>query len=207
MIGLRLLYRLVEALRPPPDSKPKDVAGGSESFLDDRSIESIIQTQNLDELPLRDAEDDEGTALDVAAIPPEGRQSRNCTLCLEERTDSCVTECGHLFCWNCIVGWGREKVSVGSTGRLIFKPFCRLSVLSADKHCLYRSWCPSITCSQRRDAYHVLYIACNHCASCMRVILSPLRRIRPVIEIMRSYSEFNFIQGVPSSRLGLASFT
>ena len=112
MIGVRLLYRLVEALRPPPESKPKDAATGSESFLDDRSIESIIRI-NLDELPLKDAEDDEGTTLDVTAISPDSRRSRNCTLCLEERTDSCVTECGHLFCWNCIVGWGREKVSIG----------------------------------------------------------------------------------------------
>jgi peroxin-10 len=112
MIGVRLLYRLVEALRPSADTKPKDVTAGSDSFLDDRSIESVIRTQNLDELPLKEAEDDDGTALDISAIPSEARRSRNCTLCLEERTDSCVTECGHLFCWNCIVGWGREKVGI-----------------------------------------------------------------------------------------------
>lgn len=55
-------------------------------------------------------EDDKLTILDFKSIPPEARGGRNCTLCLEERTQSCATECGHLFCWPCIVGWGREKV-------------------------------------------------------------------------------------------------
>lgn len=38
-----------------------------------------------------------------------------CTLCMEQREPekgtSAVTECGHVFCWECIVGWAREKVS------------------------------------------------------------------------------------------------
>lgn len=80
------------------------------AFLDDRPISQVMKAVNLDDAPVIPAEEDVGTVLDVAAIPDDLRQSRNCTLCLEERTDSCVTECGHLFCWNCIVGWGREKV-------------------------------------------------------------------------------------------------
>lgn len=63
-----------------------------------------------DAQPVVPAEEDEGTILDVAQIPSSVRAGRNCTLCLEERTSSCATECGHMFCWNCIVGWGREKV-------------------------------------------------------------------------------------------------
>ena len=38
------------------------------------------------------------------------REARKCTLCLEEWTDPTVTECGHVFCWSCIVGWSGEKV-------------------------------------------------------------------------------------------------
>ncbi len=38
-----------------------------------------------------------------------------CTLCMEQRAPekggSAVTECGHIFCWDCINGWAREKVS------------------------------------------------------------------------------------------------
>ena len=56
------------------------------------------------------AEEDPGTALDFRRVPDELRARLNCTLCLEERTSSCATECGHLFCWPCIVNWGREKV-------------------------------------------------------------------------------------------------
>ncbi|SPO37659.1 related to PEX10 - peroxisomal assembly protein -peroxin [Pseudozyma flocculosa] len=36
-----------------------------------------------------------------------------CTLCMDQRTPQCgnsaATECGHVFCWDCIVGWAREK--------------------------------------------------------------------------------------------------
>lgn len=38
-----------------------------------------------------------------------------CTLCMEKREPekgtSAVTECGHVFCWDCILGWSKEKVS------------------------------------------------------------------------------------------------
>lgn len=53
-------------------------------------------------------------------IPEAIRASRKCALCLEERTASTVTECGHLFCWTCIVGWGREKAEC---------PLCRQSLV------------------------------------------------------------------------------
>lgn len=37
-----------------------------------------------------------------------------CTLCMDKREPqkgtSAVTECGHVFCWECIVGWSKEKV-------------------------------------------------------------------------------------------------
>lgn len=39
----------------------------------------------------------------------KGREQRKCTLCLEELKDPAATQCGHVFCWECIGDWVREK--------------------------------------------------------------------------------------------------
>jgi len=38
-----------------------------------------------------------------------GGQNRKCTLCLEELKDPSAVACGHVFCWECIGDWVREK--------------------------------------------------------------------------------------------------
>ena len=116
MIGVRLIHRLISHLNSQhPQKSGKEtlsIPAPHDSYLDDRRVSLLLNVQDPEGEPAKPAEEDGRTALDVTAIPTELRASRNCTLCLEERTDSCATECGHLFCWNCIVGWGREKVSI-----------------------------------------------------------------------------------------------
>jgi peroxin-10 len=128
MIMVRLLYRLIKFYQASKSGNLSDVSQGKRSvnssasrdvFIDDRPVSSLLD-QTPESEPAKPAEEDERTALDINAIPEALRASRNCTLCLEERTDSCATECGHLFCWNCIVGWGREKAEC---------PLCRQSLL------------------------------------------------------------------------------
>ncbi|KAG9314678.1 Pex12 amino terminal region-domain-containing protein, partial [Chiua virens] len=115
LILIRLLYRLIRYLRSRVQDDSEKSRGKRsldetrEMFIDDRLVSTILEPVDLENAPVKPAEEDENTILDVSAIPTRVRASRTCTLCLEERTDSCATECGHLFCWNCIVNWGREK--------------------------------------------------------------------------------------------------
>ncbi|KAH8758192.1 Pex12 amino terminal region-domain-containing protein [Hyaloscypha sp. PMI_1271] len=46
-------------------------------------------------------------------------QNRKCTLCLEELKDPSVVSCGHVFCWECVGDWVREKPEC---------PLCRRAV-------------------------------------------------------------------------------
>ncbi|PBK76685.1 hypothetical protein ARMSODRAFT_948508 [Armillaria solidipes] len=129
LLGIRLLHRLVTSLKQryaeePSAKKEKEPAGAStsslrESFLDDRAVSTLIAPTDPEADASTPTEDDGGTALDILSIPDVLRAGRSCTLCLEERTDSCATECGHLFCWTCIIGWGREKAEC---------PLCRQSL-------------------------------------------------------------------------------
>jgi len=126
LLGILLMTRLSHRLITTVRRRYSDTAfsastGGNqqsnvtpqsrETFLDGRPISSFLNPENSEDEPAKLAEEDERTILDITSISATSRGSRTCTLCLEERTDSCSTECGHLFCWNCIVGWGREKVA------------------------------------------------------------------------------------------------
>ena len=46
-------------------------------------------------------------------------QQRKCTLCLDPYKDPSVTTCGHVFCWECVMDWVREKPEC---------PLCRQSI-------------------------------------------------------------------------------
>ena len=117
LLAVRLLHRAISYLRTRPGNFSRAESRGkrmtdseNDIFIDDRRVSNMLEMTGQEDAPPLPAEKDDRTILDVANIPPAVRAGRNCTLCLEERTASCATDCGHLFCWNCIVGWGREKV-------------------------------------------------------------------------------------------------
>ncbi|KAJ3877529.1 Pex12 amino terminal region-domain-containing protein [Lentinula edodes] len=127
LIAVRLIYRLImfarskssSALLEEKGKRVVQVSSDRETYLDDRPVSQMLDVVDPESEPAKPAEEDARTMLDVASLPPAVRASRTCTLCLEERTDTCSTECGHLFCWSCIIGWGREKAEC---------PLCRQSL-------------------------------------------------------------------------------
>ncbi|KAG9103848.1 peroxisome biogenesis factor 10 [Ceratobasidium sp. 370] len=134
LMCIRLLHRFytaldkrLKSLEPEPPQEPTNALALSVNpppipvepdtqrrrYIDSRPVSKILEQQandrDTDALP--DPETDEFTALNIAAIDSGLRAGRRCTLCLEERTATAATECGHLFCWNCIAGWAEEKAS------------------------------------------------------------------------------------------------
>ncbi|KAJ9216475.1 hypothetical protein DTO166G4_2063 [Paecilomyces variotii] len=101
---------------------------------DDVVSESRTPTRKDESVP-RSIQNPPSTPLLPASVPrydlsedptavswiPAGQQ-RKCTLCIDEFKDPSVTTCGHVFCWNCIRDWVREKPEC---------PLCRQEVLAS----------------------------------------------------------------------------
>lgn len=113
LISIRLAYELTKFISLSASSLFKTVSltplseeeQRSDLLLDQRNISSLLKPVDVFK-----PEDNENTILEVSQLSEEERSSRRCALCLEGRTSSCATECGHLFCWSCISSWGQEKV-------------------------------------------------------------------------------------------------
>ncbi|KAG9013995.1 peroxisome biogenesis factor 10 [Tulasnella sp. JGI-2019a] len=132
LLSFRLLHRFYNFLQiwaqatassgsPTQDGKLVGQPPLDQVHIDDQPVSALMATAKLAEVSdiQADPENDPHTWLNVKALTPVERAGRKCPLCLEERTGSAVTECGHVFCWTCIVGWGREKAEC---------PLCRQSL-------------------------------------------------------------------------------
>ncbi|MBW0544532.1 hypothetical protein O181_084247 [Austropuccinia psidii MF-1] len=126
------------ASEPVSDSKQKQKEKRIVKHIptvDGRLIDEVIQEPESDD---ETGTDEHSQSEEIAEEDcPEGvttegvsdlMASRRCTLCLGPKKNQSSLECGHVFCWKCVVSWVKEKSEC---------PLCRHSVRIADLLPLY----------------------------------------------------------------------
>ncbi|RCK59496.1 Peroxisome biogenesis factor 10 [Candida viswanathii] len=99
--GIIVLQFIVKTLMK---LKTKDTQE-SEETEDDSKIKSINQLSQLSESYSPEFIID---LSDEKQLPYLPESSRSCMLCLSPMVNPSAANCGHMFCWDCIVDWIRE---------------------------------------------------------------------------------------------------
>ncbi|KZT60463.1 peroxisome assembly protein per8 [Calocera cornea HHB12733] len=114
LLSLRLAHRLytflsltLRASSSPATSSAqgpsKQQAADNATFIDTKPVSLLLKPRDPDD------KGPDHALIDLARLTAEQHGARRCVLCLEERTATAATACGHLFCWSCVVDWTREK--------------------------------------------------------------------------------------------------